>query len=771
MATTFPTYPATTYEQAVNLAIFSSNQIHDVVNEDAASTVTTENGEIPSLRKALVDNFYFKTPIAWASGTEVTVFNQLYEYDSGWYYAPAATDTSAVTMGTTPSGDDNWRLYAIKDSNVVAIARDFSVQESEVFTSSLGGSLDGMKVIYDNTAGLAFALPSVITSGSEFVSISAGTLTHSNGSVDLAALALSRQEYIKMVPDFTSGVTVTVANQIVNYSGNYYRWAGTFPKTAVAGTTPATAGGISDTAWVEISNDIANYINVEMFGATGGSDDTTALQNAIDYVIANDIAVLYGLKSYTISDTLTVKGAGSQGFELKLGGLVAGSNFPTNTSFWDATAMLEVGDSVSNFTNIRIDINVLNGGGVADGIIPVGYGFSLSEINFGYASNCVAVIRTGKHEWPNASTHITGGFWTNNWIGGFIANGTSGTTPIVEGWKWDVKFIAANYWGGIWLQESGHYAQLRGDWDFNGASLAFLLLSDGTGLSSIAGQTQLKLTNGTVEYEFLFYYVYQGATYIVVASPTAANLSYYNSDTAAFAWTTSDTISCTTVDGVALKFSGGELAADNASKTNYFDVLHDFQTSAFAKLQVTPGYMSQIKGGNLFTTNIQMQNSFNGIGFRMQGFGVSNSGTTLAFYDFAHAETPWANITSDFVNFQHRLYMQTYKYEGIPVLVTVPAGPADTDEYTSAFTLTDVTTDKYADEGTMYHITMCSNYAGCYGDFKVFIKGTAATFFDVRQDAAWAFQAEDSSDGTGVTIGLLQRAQSTINMLFNIRRV
>ena len=55
MATTFPTYPSTTFEQAVELAIFSSNQLHNVINEDANTTIETEDGYIPSLRKALVD--------------------------------------------------------------------------------------------------------------------------------------------------------------------------------------------------------------------------------------------------------------------------------------------------------------------------------------------------------------------------------------------------------------------------------------------------------------------------------------------------------------------------------------------------------------------------------------------------------------------------------------------------------------------------------------------------------------------------------------------
>ena len=117
MATSFPTYPATTFEQAVELAIFSSNQLHNIINADPLSTVETEDGDIPSVRKALIDNLYFKTPaITWAEGTSVTLFNQLYTFSGGTtgtalWYAPTATTTSPIVMGSSPEEDANWKLY------------------------------------------------------------------------------------------------------------------------------------------------------------------------------------------------------------------------------------------------------------------------------------------------------------------------------------------------------------------------------------------------------------------------------------------------------------------------------------------------------------------------------------------------------------------------------------------------------------------------------------------------------------------------------------
>lgn len=137
---TYPVYPATTFTQAVELTIFASNQLHDVINGDALTTVETENGDIPTLRKALVDNFYFKTPINWAEGESATVFNQLYYFDgtlatSGWYYAPQATLDNPIAMGSTPLDNDNWRLYQTAKESIPAQVYPWYTEITQVTSS------------------------------------------------------------------------------------------------------------------------------------------------------------------------------------------------------------------------------------------------------------------------------------------------------------------------------------------------------------------------------------------------------------------------------------------------------------------------------------------------------------------------------------------------------------------------------------------------------------------------------------------------------------
>lgn len=102
-----------TYNQAVEQTITAGEQIHQIVNGTATTEVTVEDGsKVPSIRKALLDNFYFKDPIAWQVGQTENVFNQLRQFtDGSWWYAPSATASNPISMGSTPVGDALWKIY------------------------------------------------------------------------------------------------------------------------------------------------------------------------------------------------------------------------------------------------------------------------------------------------------------------------------------------------------------------------------------------------------------------------------------------------------------------------------------------------------------------------------------------------------------------------------------------------------------------------------------------------------------------------------------
>lgn len=190
MAVVYPTYPVTTLAQAEDMLVFTGNRIHDIMNADATSVIEVEDGQIPSIRKALVDNMYFKTPQIWVASTQITDPLQLKQFtDGGWYFAPTATVSTPVNLGATPIGDTNWKPWS-KDQAAV----------------------------YQHAKRLAAEAGYNMVSGS-----------------------------------FYFGGTLDSVDDVLFYEGDgkYYSWSGAFPKVVPAGSTPATSGGVGAGAWVD----------------------------------------------------------------------------------------------------------------------------------------------------------------------------------------------------------------------------------------------------------------------------------------------------------------------------------------------------------------------------------------------------------------------------------------------------------------------------------------------------------------------------------------
>lgn len=139
-------------------------------------------------------------------------------------------------------------------TNKQAVARHFGVKQSEVVYFSAGGSLDGYKVIYDKATQRSYSLP-VFASGTTMTSLSAdGLLVHSAGNINLATLAISREEFVTVPGSFNMGGTLVAGNDELTFVDGKYRWQGTFPKVVPAGSTPATSGGIGPNAWIKVSS-------------------------------------------------------------------------------------------------------------------------------------------------------------------------------------------------------------------------------------------------------------------------------------------------------------------------------------------------------------------------------------------------------------------------------------------------------------------------------------------------------------------------------------
>lgn len=172
----------TQFEQAVDQVVEDAERLHKVVNGTASETVVTEDGStIPTVRKALLDNLFFKTPpVPWVAGSQATVFNQLYAFNGSngiqWWYAPGATATTPVTLPADPGTSVNWRLY----NDAAAMASIYAPINSPVLTGNPQAPTPSANSNSDSIATTAFVVTAI---SSALSSISGGSVTFANVTV------------------------------------------------------------------------------------------------------------------------------------------------------------------------------------------------------------------------------------------------------------------------------------------------------------------------------------------------------------------------------------------------------------------------------------------------------------------------------------------------------------------------------------------------------------------------------------------------------------
>lgn len=498
-----------------------------------------------------------------------------------------------------------------------------------------------------------------------------------------------------------------------------------------------------------------HFITIEDFADANSAagDWSTAIRAAIDYAVQAGIHDVYGTGTYTLSRPIVITGAlASNGLNISLSHLIANDNWPSHRSLWDATPMIVIGDATSNITGLNIRINMLNGGGRADGINARGNGFALSHIHIGDARNCIRVVANGDHTWPNASVQITGDFWTGNWMGIYLSRGTKGTTPISEAWKINVKFIADNRYGGILLRGGSQYTQIAGDHDFNGRYLSMLQVDSLQGL-----RRGMSVNAGGERCEVLMAFEEQHKFYVMVMESHDVSVGQGKKSSS---FRVGQTLSSSSAGAANRKVLAVHRCADNESGSNYVDILHDFEGEPFAKIQAVMGYCSGIFGSMMYTSFITGQSSFSALTDNLRGLGISNSGSMLSLYNKAESDAPFANINPNFVNFDKKLYMKARLYEGIGVAQSIGRSPS---EFTTLFKLDESGEDRYMQELNLYKVYIKTDVLGVAGEFLISLTSDAsakepmvvqpiiynqAIFawrvsgyeFQVRQDAAPAMQ-------------------------------
>ncbi|ULG01421.1 putative tail fiber protein [Aeromonas phage phiA019] len=178
----------TTYSEAVEQTITAGEQIHQIVNGTSTTEVTVEDGsKVPSIRKALLDNFYFKDPITWQVGQTENVFNQLRQFtDGSWWYAPSATASNPISMGVTPVGNPLWKIYDFDAIGKLEPRVDEALRRSyaEAGYNVVGTFKAGFTYVNANDVGIDLATGKGYAGPSG--TVAAGTNPASGGFVDVS---------------------------------------------------------------------------------------------------------------------------------------------------------------------------------------------------------------------------------------------------------------------------------------------------------------------------------------------------------------------------------------------------------------------------------------------------------------------------------------------------------------------------------------------------------------------------------------------------------
>lgn len=364
------TYPASTFGEAVVLTTTASNQFHQIINEDGTTSVPIEDGSlIPTVRKALLENFYFKDPIAWSSGATETVFNQLRSYTDGtWWYAPTARSSTPVTMSGTPVGDTNWKLYnksfdlydhgvnvktfgyigdgtyhplsewisSGKYLNLAAIKADYPK------VTSMTQSIDwaALQTCADYCKGQTMLVPKGIGVITDTVVIPTGTIVQGVGKFDIWNL------------DTSVGAVITTYG-----SGNAQRWTD-ITGSDLADDTPMFVAGGNGVYFIDIALKSDNWSiglfypcvkqcgfeRVQLYGFTDACcylDATWSDRNTVLTGLHSDIATSTGMNEFSGTDFyFRARGAGA--FAIKIQGTTrSGTSVATATDWlwgWGGTS-------------------------------------------------------------------------------------------------------------------------------------------------------------------------------------------------------------------------------------------------------------------------------------------------------------------------------------------------------------------------------------------------------------------------------------------------
>ncbi|BAS69569.1 putative structural protein [Pectobacterium phage PPWS1] len=495
-----------------------------------------------------------------------------------------------------------------------------------------------------------------------------------------------------------------------------------------------------------VAQDALTYLTPEMFGAVGDgvSDDTAAVQATIDKLktMASSTQII-GNGDYAISDSLRVHGFGS-GCRMYLRSLRAASTWPSYSNWKAAKPLISIG-GVGSMVGLNIECEYINGGNRADWINIVAQGCGGSHFHAERLVNVVCGVVPKDVTWPTASNKVTGGYWHDSRGTAFLLQrGTSGSSPIVEGWVFDINFIAGFDNGGIILRNGGQYANIRGQFDFNGR-----YLSECTVSSSVSDLTRgATITNGVDTAEVIAFYEHPLGSYKVLL----AEGHDVSADGSLFS--TSDTL---TAEGSA--WSSTIMGIQVPSVSNWYpDIIHDFTGSPFGKCIIVSPYCGGLVGGLLHSSVFLFGNSTVATTNGVNGAQWVHSGSDLSLRDVAYDNYALTFSANYMAPYRH-LYMRNYRVYGSEVVVSLPR-----------YAVTDIRTIQFSGDGTItsteevYRVTVSGALSGISGEALVYVN--TAGIYLVNNTVTGV-----TLSTSGSTLQAAQGSQVSLLTMFNFQRI
>lgn len=502
---------------------------------------------------------------------------------------------------------------------------------------------------------------------------------------------------------------------------------------------------LSDNVDVNSITDWSAYINLAI---------TTARADGIGKVVGADI--------YPVASPIYVDNFNT-GFSLDIAGLSATTEWATYSDWKTASALVVVG-AKSNGSQVGLDIKVgfAYGRDLATLYSLQGYGAGGSRFYIGRGRNCVGIFDS-----TQSSKSVSG---SNYLCGGYVYDGIYGVRAkrngrfVCEGLKVQVGFITNMRYGGIQFYNGTQYFQInQTDMDFNGKYLAELTV-DVAPASDIRGSNLV--WNGT-SYEVVDYYQIRRGAYRILVIDSQSTVGGNSTIKPATSTALSDGTTTYVLSSVRTP----------TLNQFYFDFIHGFEGSPFAKGEAHFGYLGGFVGGLTRSSFLYWHNGYDENSNTLNDIWIRNQSNAVGIYDkwsnsalitFATmGTTPTTNLSGQLnvagvSALTGGAYLATSRIYGSERLVTLVSGTSQT-----------IRTFNFVGDGTstatkeVWEIEVAGpvGVSGTGGRFEVHVGNSG---IELKNTSSVSYPTLSAS---GYALNAVQSAQPSLAFMFMFKRV